>query len=203
MRMQWTLLVLIGLSAVAMAGAGSLAQSPAIYAPILRFRPKPKPERPQEELSPPKVTEKYVVRPGEVAGRARATTGDSLRIDQTTFRLWGVVAPPMNEFGGYTAMQGLAALVGGKTVVCTPTGNFLGSVRLARCRSEDRDVATAIVARGWVLRGLSTPIGRDLRAAGAPCGGRCRGGLQAAGRMPDPLLSRARGQKVGLLRPIV
>ncbi len=145
---RWTLLLLIGLTAAAAWPSPGAAQSPAIYAPGLNI-PKPGTEKP-EEKPPPKVTEKVIVNPGEVAGRAQVMSGDSLRINQTTYRLWGVVAPPMNEFGGYTSMQGLAALIGSQTVICAPTKGYLGGLRTARCRvAGGRDLASDMVSRGF------------------------------------------------------
>jgi endonuclease YncB( thermonuclease family) len=96
----------------------------------------------------PQSKEKPLVR-REISGSARAQTGDTLRIEQSSFRLWGVAAPKMNEFGGYTAMQGLAGLVLGRTVVCEPTGTFLRAQPLARCRTGDRDLGAEVVARGY------------------------------------------------------
>jgi endonuclease YncB( thermonuclease family) len=143
---RWISVVLIGLVAAALP-SGSMAQSPAIYAPDLIK--KPSPEKPEEQ-PPPKVTEKIIVNPGEIAGRARVLSGDSLHINQTTYRLWGIAAPPLDEFGGYTAMQGLAALIGSQTVVCAPTRGFRGGLQTARCRvAIGRDLAADMVRRGF------------------------------------------------------
>lgn len=143
---RWVSLLL--LAAVACPAAGR-AQSPAIFAPELETR-KPVPER-REDPPPPKVTEKIIVNPGEIAGRAQVMSGDTLRINQTTFRLWGIAAPPMNEFGGYTAMQGLAALIGSQTVICAPRkGFFRGGLQTAQCRvALGRDLAADLVRRGF------------------------------------------------------
>lgn len=146
---RWASLLLIGASAAAAWPSGSMAQSPAIFAPELKA-PKPGVEKP-EETPPPKVTEKIIVNPGEVAGRAQAMSGDTLRLNQRTYRLWGVAAPPMNEFGGYTAMQGLAALIGSQTVICAPKkGSFRGGLPTAQCRvAGGRDLAADLVRRGF------------------------------------------------------
>lgn len=144
-----TLLMLIGLTAAAAWPPVSMAQSPAIYAPTLSV-PSPVVSRP-EETTPPKVTEKVIVNPGEVSGRAQVVSGDTLRIKQVTYRLWGIAAPPMNEFGGYTAMQGLAALIGSQTVICAPRkGVFRGGLQAAQCRvAGGRDLAADLVRRGF------------------------------------------------------
>ena len=89
---RWTSLLLIGLTAAAVLRSESMAQSPAIYAPTIDI-PRPIVERP-DETPPPKVTEKVIVNPGEVSGRAQVVSGDTLRIKQMTYRLWGVAAPP-------------------------------------------------------------------------------------------------------------
>jgi endonuclease YncB( thermonuclease family) len=143
-----TSLLLIGLIAAGVLPSQSPAQSPAIFAPELNI-PKRGMEKP-EEMPPPKITEKIIVNPGEIAGRAQVMGGDTLRIDQTSYRLWGIAAPPMNEFGGYTAMQGLAALIGSQTVICAPTKGFRGALRTARCRlASGRDLAADMVKRGF------------------------------------------------------
>ncbi len=146
---RWTSLLLIGLTAAAVLRSESMAQSPAIYAPTIDI-PRPIVERP-DETPPPQVTEKVIVNPGEVSGRAQVVSGDTLRIKQTTYRLWGVAAPPMNEFGGYTAMQGLAALIGSQTVICAPKKNFFrGGLQTAQCRvAGGRDLAADLVRRGF------------------------------------------------------
>jgi endonuclease YncB( thermonuclease family) len=144
-----TLLVLIGLAAAASCPLASLAQSPAIFAPGLDKPTKPGADKPPETL-PPKVTEKIIVNPGEVAGRAQVLGGDTLRLNQTTYRLWGVAAPPMNEFGGYTAMQGLAALIGSRIVICAPRKDFRGGLQTAQCRvAGGHDLAAEMVRRGF------------------------------------------------------
>ncbi len=147
---RWISLLLIGSVAAAVAlPSGSMAQSPAIYAPTLEI-PRPFVEKP-EETAPPKVTEKVIVNPGEISGRAQVISGDTLRISQKTYRLWGIAAPPMNEFGGYTAMQGLAALIGSRTVICAPKkGFFRGGLQAAQCRvAGGRDLAADLVRRGF------------------------------------------------------
>jgi endonuclease YncB( thermonuclease family) len=145
---SWTSLLMIGLSVAVAWPSGSMAQSPAIFAPDLNI-PKPSPEKP-EEPPPPKVTEKVIVNPGEISGRAQVMSGDTLRISQTTYRLWGVAAPPLNEFGGYTSMQGLAALIGSRIVICAPTKGFRRGLQTARCRvASGRDLAADMVRRGF------------------------------------------------------
>jgi endonuclease YncB( thermonuclease family) len=137
------LLVLVGLSVPSI----GWAQLPAIYAPGLAV---PQVPEKHEESPPPKVTEKIIVNKGEVSGRAQVMAGDILRLNQATYRLWGVVSPPMNEFGGYTAMQGLAALIGSETVICEPTKGYLGGLQTARCRvASGRDLASGLVAKGF------------------------------------------------------
>lgn len=145
----WTSLLLTGVIAAGISPSQSLAQSPAIFAPELNI-PKRGMEKP-EETPPPKVTEKVIVNPGEIAGRAQVVSGDTLRIDQRTYRLWGIAAPPMNEFGGYTAMQGLAALIGSQTVICAPRkGVFRGGLQAAQCRvAGGRDLAADLVRKGF------------------------------------------------------
>lgn len=140
---------MMALLAIALIPRGGFAQSPAIYAPTIDV-PRPTVERP-DETPPPKVTERVVVARGEVSGRAQVVSGDTLRLKETVYRLWGVAAPRMSEFGGYTAMQGLAALIGSQTVICAPKKNiFRGGLQTAQCRvAGGKDLAAELVRKGF------------------------------------------------------
>jgi endonuclease YncB( thermonuclease family) len=149
------LLLLIG-GGVAMGGPPHRghAENPAIYLPGLPglnvpdMKAKPE-EAPQTGPTLPQGTDREGARRGEVVvGPARAVSGDTIRVQDRTFRLWGIAAPAMNEFGGYTSMQGLAGLIVGKAVTCVPTPAYIRSLRTARCRVEQRDLAGDMVARG-------------------------------------------------------
>ena len=147
-RLRWTSLLLIALCATVAGPPAGRAQSPAIFAPDLNLK-KPVPDHP-EEPPPPKVTEPLIVNPNEIAGRAQVLSGDTLRVNQTTFRLWGIAAPTMSEFGGYTAMQGLAGLIASQIVICAPRKNFFrGGIQAAQCRvARGRDLAEDMVRKG-------------------------------------------------------
>lgn len=145
----WISLLLTGPIAASALPSAGMAQSPAIFAPAPDI-PRPFVEK-HEEPTPPKVTERVIVNPGEIAGRAQVMSGDTLRIKQTTYRLWGIAAPTMSEFGGYTAMQGLAGLIGSQTVICAPRKNFFrGGIQTAQCRvAGGRDLAADLVRAGF------------------------------------------------------
>jgi len=129
--------------------SSGLAQSPAIYAPGLNLPDmKTRPEEPKTEPPAPQTDAKPSAK-REISGQARVVSGDTLRVGQVTVRLWGVAAPAMNEFGGYTSMQGLAGLVLGRVVICEPTGGYFRAQRVARCRTGERDLAEEVVSRGY------------------------------------------------------
>ncbi len=91
----------------------------------------------------PAVTQKGV------ATQVRARDGQSLMIGPVLYRLWGIAAPRMDEFGGYSSMQGLSTLIDEATVVCTPSGRSLDGIAVARCKVNGQDLSAAMVAHGW------------------------------------------------------
>jgi endonuclease YncB( thermonuclease family) len=147
-----SLLVALG---AAVGAHAAWAETPAIYLPGLPGLSvpdmKPKPEEPAPSgPALPQGTDREGARRGEIiAGPARAVSGDTIRVQERTFRLWGIAAPSMNEFGGYTSMQGLAGMIVGKAVICTPSNAFFHSYRVARCRVEQLDLSGEMVARGF------------------------------------------------------
>jgi endonuclease YncB( thermonuclease family) len=151
---SWSLLLLIASAALGGAPAAVRAETPALYLPGLPGLSVPDmPKRPEEQpaIGPPipDGTDRPGAKRGEViVGTARAITGDTIRVQDKTFRLFGIVAPPMNEFGGYSSMQGLMALIGGRPVTCEPKTNYLRGQPVARCNVDRRDLSLDMVARG-------------------------------------------------------
>jgi endonuclease YncB( thermonuclease family) len=85
-----------------------------------------------------------------VAGVARAETGDTLAIGVQRFRLWGIAAPRLAEFGGHTSQQGLFALLNGGATACSATGAFArDGLPLARCLTGGRDLSMEMVRAGF------------------------------------------------------
>lgn len=99
--------------------------------------------------------------PSQVSGRAIATTGDTLRIGDTTVRLSGIEAPDRGHACsrstgkrwdcGQAAAQALSRHVRGKTVQCDVSGRDAGGLPLATCRIGADDIAAAMVSAGNVF----------------------------------------------------
>ncbi len=78
-----------------------------------------------------------------------AERGDVVSIAGQRYRLWGIAAPRLNEYGGYTAAQHLRQLIAGNPVTCITTGQMADRLPLARCRVNGKDVAALLVAGGF------------------------------------------------------
>ncbi len=83
-----------------------------------------------------------------ISGPARALDGHTLAIGATTIELFGIAAPDLTLFGGYSSLQRLAQLVSGNVVECIPTGRSLRGRMVGRCRIDRRDLSAAMVAGG-------------------------------------------------------
>lgn len=94
-------------------------------------------------------------------GRARAETGDTLRIGKTIIKLAGVDAPEPGQTCrrpgsrrwrcGVTAEWKLGRLIRRKSVTCTLTGDMDLGVPLATCKTKDMDIAAELVRGGYVF----------------------------------------------------
>ena len=97
----------------------------------------------------------------EISGRAIAITGDLLRVDGTLVRVSGVEAPesrqPCYRANGRrwncasAAKSGLARVVRGRRVTCTPSGQDNGGYVVAQCSGGETDLATELVRSGYVF----------------------------------------------------
>jgi endonuclease YncB( thermonuclease family) len=184
-------LLLLVSGAAALCGRPPLAhaETPALYLPGLPGLSVPDmPKRPEEQpaVGPPLPdgTDRPGAQRGEVVvGTARAVTGDTIRVQDKTFRLFGIVAPPMNEFGGYSSMQGLAALIGGRPVTCEPKTSYLRGQRVARCNVDRRDLSLDMVARG-----LARDCPRQSNGMFAPAERRALVDVAGGFKLPDECL---------------
>lgn len=105
-----------------------------------------------KEVADPEVKEvpQGVIPPSSTTGIAQAENGDTLIIGLLRFRLWGIAAPRLDEFGGYTSQQGLVALLNGAKTTCTATGaRSSEGFPLARCIVDGRDLADEQVRGGF------------------------------------------------------
>lgn len=100
-------------------------------------------------------------RADQVKGRASITSGDTLVVDRTEFRLSGIDAPETdqyceNEFGrpfqcGLQAMDALKELVGRLDVTCLSEGAGEGGLTPATCYAGDLNLNTRMVRTGWAV----------------------------------------------------
>jgi endonuclease YncB( thermonuclease family) len=108
-----------------------------------KFIEKGRDKRSRLDADPPEVTAKAA--PTQI----RAYDGGTLILGPVMYRLWGIAAPAMSEFGGYTAMQGLVKLIYDTQVACAPTGQTINGVAVARCKVDGKDLSAELVAGGY------------------------------------------------------
>lgn len=98
---------------------------------------------------------------GEVAGRARAISGDTLRVARRIIRLDHIEAPEPGQTCtrdngrrwrcGEAARAALASLVARARITCTLSGSESGRVVHGDCRKGDKDIAAELVRGGHVF----------------------------------------------------
>jgi endonuclease YncB( thermonuclease family) len=140
----------------------------------------------------------------ELTGRAIAITGDLMRVDGALVRIGGVEAPesrqPCYRANGRrwncasAAKSGLARVVRGRRVSCTPSGEESGGYVVADCRIGTTDVATALVQGGYVfaVRSLFSSLGSAEDAARAAKKGIWQGEIQRPQEWRDRLWADAK-----------
>ncbi len=95
-----------------------------------------------------------------IEGRAQALSGDTLRIGSTTIRLAGIEAPEAEQRCGQGSKQwkcgaaaqtGLARVIGGQRISCTPDGTDGAGLTLAYCTAGNTDINGELVRKGHVF----------------------------------------------------
>jgi endonuclease YncB( thermonuclease family) len=81
------------------------------------------------------------------------TTGDTINLNGTTYRLWGIDAPETTQWcgefpAGLIATAMLQMLVKSKTVVCEPKATDGYGRTVAICRANGEDLGRAMVRLG-------------------------------------------------------
>jgi endonuclease YncB( thermonuclease family) len=92
-----------------------------------------------------------------LAGSARAQTvtdGDTIKLNHTTYRLWGVDAPESKQWcgdypAGVQATATLQKLMRGKTITCEDRGGDRYGRRIGLCRADGDDLGAAMVRLGY------------------------------------------------------
>jgi endonuclease YncB( thermonuclease family) len=114
-----------------------------------------------DATSSPEATAAVTVS-SEISGRAFAITGDIMRVDDTVVRIAGIEAPaprqPCYRSNGRrwncasAAKSGLARVIRGRSVACTPSGHDDAGHVLAGCViDKGTDVAAELVRNGLVF----------------------------------------------------
>lgn len=87
------------------------------------------------------------------AAQVTVTDGDTLKVDGTTFRLWGIDAPETKQWcgtypAGAQAGVTLQKLVKGKTVTCEDRGRDRYGRTIGLCRADGVDLGKEMVLHG-------------------------------------------------------
>ncbi|ACI99002.1 thermonuclease family protein [Rhodospirillum centenum] len=132
-----------------------------------------------------------------VAGTAKAVEGDTVSVNGTEIRLFGIDAPDRGQtcenVRGQSydcfALSSLALerLIGGREVSCEIKPS-VGTAKLGVCKVEGRDLAGMMVNAGWAL--AYRRIAQDYAAIEAQAISRRRG--MWAGRVEPPWQWRSR-----------
>lgn len=104
--------------------------------------------------------------------------GDTIELDGTRWRLWGIDAPEMDQtcgtwIAGVASTYALADLMRGKTIACELRGRDRYGRSIGLCRADGRELGTAMVSAGiaWAsTRYSSDYIHLERAAIGAHLG---------------------------------
>src|SRR5207302_5992726 len=93
-----------------------------------------------------------ILLPLHAAGQT-VTDGDTIKLNGTTYRLWGIDAPESKQWcgdypAGILATGTLEMLIKGKTVVCEPKATDRYGRTVAICRADGEDLSWAMVQLG-------------------------------------------------------
>lgn len=105
--------------------------------------------------------------------------GDTIKLDDMTYRLWGIDAPEYRQFcddgfpAGGLAFDVLREIVRGKKVECEPKSTDRYGRTVAVCRAEGLDLASMMVRAGWAwafLKYSASYLPHELQAKAARVG---------------------------------
>ncbi|GHF39946.1 thermonuclease family protein [Seohaeicola zhoushanensis] len=98
------------------------------------------------------TTSHPVASPRILRGRARIVDGDTIVIESTQIRLFGIDAPEISHPHGKNAKWALIALCKGQTITAEITDEDVHGRMVAKCRLEDgRDLSAEMVKRGLAI----------------------------------------------------
>jgi endonuclease YncB( thermonuclease family) len=95
----------------------------------------------------------FIFAMASLAAAQSVTDGDTLKVDGTIYRLWGIDAPESKQWcgdypAGIMATGTLQMLIKGKTVVCEPKATDRYGRTVAICRADGEDLGRAMVQLG-------------------------------------------------------
>ena len=101
------------------------------------------------------------------------TDGDTIKLDGTTWRLWGVDAPETRQAcadgwpAGLEATAAMRRLIEGRAVVCELRGHDRYRRSIGLCRADGQDLGAAMVAAGmaWAFTRYSSDYVEQEKAA--------------------------------------
>jgi micrococcal nuclease len=120
--------------------------------PVSRHRPRSK----KPSVKPPQPFDQSTARPAPatlaLAGRAYVVDGDTITINKTQIRLFGIDAPELNHPYGKKAKWGLVSLCKGHDVRAEITERDAHGRTVARCYLPDgRDLSAEMVKAGLAI----------------------------------------------------
>ena len=113
------------------------------------------------------------------AASQSVTDGDTLKLNGTTYRLWGIDAPESKQIcadgwpAGQEATKALSDLIRGHTVACEARTQDRYGRTVALCRADGRDIGAAMVGAGmaWAfVRYSSDYVAQEAEAKTASLG---------------------------------
>ena len=113
------------------------------------------------------------------AAAQTATDGDTIKVDGTTWRLWGIDAPETQQAcadgwpAGLEATATMRRLIDGRAVACEFRGHDRYRRSIGLCRADGQDLGAAMVELGmaWAFTRYSSDyIGQERSAIGARAG---------------------------------
>jgi endonuclease YncB( thermonuclease family) len=96
------------------------------------------------------------------------TDGDTIKLNGTTYRLWGIDAPESKQWcgnwpAGAIATAMLEMLIKGKTVVCEPKTTDRYGRTVAICRADGEDLGRTMVQLGMAWASFATAATTSTR----------------------------------------
>lgn len=77
--------------------------------------------------------------------------GDTLRVGQIKYRLWGVDAPELSERGGLDAKHALQEIIGADPVTCRKRGTSYDRIVAVCSTHKHFDIGMELIRRGYAL----------------------------------------------------